>query len=161
MKGVVVSDTSPVCYLIMTDVVEYLPQLFREVLVPPAVVSELASLGSPAKVQQWVASPPAWLKIIAPKNAPDSLGLDLGETQAIWLGEEHGVKSILIDERKGTRVARERGFRVAGTLAIIERFAERGWVNFEDVITHLRLTTFRYNEQMIIDIRKRLSAKQR
>ena len=160
MKGVVVSDTSPVCYLIITDVVEYLPRLFTEVLVPPAVIEELDSDGSPARVQQWVASPPAWLKIVAPKKAQDSLGLDLGETQAIWLGEERGIKSILIDERKGTRVARERGFRIAGTLAVIERFAERGWISFEEVITRLRLTTFRYNEQMIIDIRERLKAKQ-
>ena len=159
MKGVVVSDTSPLCYLVMTEVAEFLPRLFTEVLVPPAVIQELASAGSPAKVQRWTASPPTWLKIVTPKNAPDSLGLDLGETQAIWLGEEHGIKSILIDERKGTRVARERGFRVAGTLAVIERLAERGWINFEDVIARLRLTKFRYNEQMIVQIRERLGTK--
>ena len=86
MKGVVVPDTSPLCYLVMTEVAEFLPRLFTEVLVPPAVVDELASSGSPAKVQQWIASPPAWLRIVAPKNAPDSFGLDLGKTQAIWLG---------------------------------------------------------------------------
>ena len=117
MRGVVVSDTSPPCYLIMTDIVDCLPRLFTEVYVPPAVIEELSSGGSPEKVQQWIARPPAWFKIVAPKIAPNNLGLDLGETQAIWLGEEYGIKSILIDERKGTRVARERGFRVAGTLA--------------------------------------------
>jgi predicted nucleic acid-binding protein len=118
-------------------------------------------LGSPAKVQQWIAQPPPWLKIVAPKYAPDDLGLDMGETEAIWLGEEYGIKSTLIDERKGTRVARGRGFRVAGTLALIARFAERGWVDFDGVIARLRLTTFRYNEQMIAGLRERLKTKQR
>lgn len=161
MRGVVVSDTSPPCYLIMTDVMDLLPRLFTEVYVPPAVLQELSSEKSPTKVRHWIARPPAWLKIAAPKNAPNNLGLDLGETQAIWLGEEYGIKSILIDERKGTRVARERGFRVAGTLALIERFAEKGWVDFEDVLARLRLTTFRYSEQIIADIRERLRTKQR
>ena len=144
----------------MTDVAGHLPRLFKEVLVPPAVIDELASPRSPAIVQQWIASPPAWFQIVAPRNAPDILGLDRGETQAIWLCEEYGIKSILIDERKGTRVARDRGFRVAGTLAVVERLAERGWVSFDEVITRLRMTTFRYNEQIIDDIRIRLRSKQ-
>jgi predicted nucleic acid-binding protein len=159
MKGVVVSDTSPPRYLIEIDAVEFLPRLFAEIFVPPAVIQELSEAETPAKVREWVARPPVWLKILAPKHAPNNLGLDLGETQAIWLGEEQGIKSILIDERKGTRVARERGFRVAGTLALIQRFSERGWVDFEDVIARLRLTTFRFNERLIADIRERLRAK--
>jgi predicted nucleic acid-binding protein len=159
MKGVVVSDTSPPHYLVLIDVVEFLPRLFTEILVPPAVIQELSSAGTPAKVRQWVAQPPVWLKIVAPQYAPNNLGLDLGETQAIWLGEEYDIKSILIDERKGVRVARDRGFRVAGTLALIERFAERGWVDFEDAIARLRLTTFRFNERLIAEMRERVRAK--
>ncbi|MGA3170050.1 MAG: DUF3368 domain-containing protein [Chthoniobacteraceae bacterium] len=158
MRGVVVSDTSPLCYLILTDIVEFLPRLFTLVYVPPTVIQELASTGSPAKVQEWTVEPPAWLRIVAPKNAPNNLGLDPGETEAIWLGEEYGVKSILIDERKGTLVARERGFRVAGTLALVERFAEKDWVDFEDVIARLRLTNFRCSERLITEIRDRLRA---
>jgi len=160
MKGVVVSDTSPPRYLIELDVVEFLPRLFTEIFVPPAVINELSGARTPDKVREWVAEPPAWLKIVAPQHAPNNLGLDLGETQAIWLGEEYGIKSILIDERKGVRVARERGFRVAGTLALIERFSAQGWVDFENVIEHLRLTTFRFDERLIVAIRERLRARQ-
>jgi len=161
MNGVVVSDTSPPHYLVMIDAAEFLPRLFSEILVPPAVVAELSNVRTPAKVRIWITQPPTWLKIIAPRSAPDTLGLDPGETQAIWLGEEYGVKSILIDERKGTRVARERGFRVAGTLALIERFSERSWIDFDDAIARLRATTFRFNERLIGEIRERLTAKRR
>jgi predicted nucleic acid-binding protein len=159
MNGVVVSDASPLHYLILIDVVELLPRSFSEVFVPPAVIEELSVAETPAKVRQWIAQPPVWLKIVAPQQAPNDLGLDLGETQAIWLGEECGIRSILIDERKGTRVAQERGFLVAGTLAIIERFAGRDWIEFEDAIARLRATTFRFNERLIVEARERLKAK--
>jgi predicted nucleic acid-binding protein len=161
MRGVVVSGTSPLCYLILTDVVEFLPRLFIEVFAPPTVIQELSSTGSPLKVQQWINDPPGWLKIIAPKIAQENLGLDPGETMAILLGEELGIKSILIDERKGSRVALQRGFRVAGTLALIERFAEREWIDFDEVIARLRLTTFRYSEKLIAGIEERLKTRPR
>jgi predicted nucleic acid-binding protein len=143
----------------MIDVVEFLPRLFTQVFVPPAVIEELTSAGTPPKVRQWAANPPSWLTIAAPRHAPNNLGLDRGETHTIWLGEEFGIKSILIDERKGTRVARERGFRVAGTLALVVRFAERGWVDFEETTARLRLTTFRFDERLIADIRERLKTR--
>lgn len=159
MNGVVVSDASPLHYLILIDAAEFLPRWFSEVVVPPAVIQELSVAETPAKVRNWFARPPGWLKIIAPKHAPNNLGLDLGETQAIWLGEEYGIKSILIDERKGARVAQERGFLVAGTLALIERFAEKDWLDFEDAIAGLRATTFRFNERLISEAHERLKAK--
>jgi len=159
MNGVVISDASPRHYLILIDVAEFLPRSFSEVLVPPAVIEELSVAETPAKVRQWIAQPPAWLTIAAPRHAPNDLGLDLGETQAIWLGEEYGIRSILIDERKGTRVAQERGFLVAGTLAVIERFAGHSWIEFEEAIARLRATTFRFSERLIVDARERLKAK--
>lgn len=39
---IVVSDTSPLNYLVLLDVVSVLPKLFGEVVVPPAVLTELA-----------------------------------------------------------------------------------------------------------------------
>ena len=98
-----------------------------------------------------------WVHVVQPRFAPDSLGLDRGETHAIWLAEELGIKSILIDERKGRRIAAERGLLVAGTLALIERFAERGWIDFENVITRLRATSFRFSEGIVAEIRQRLA----
>jgi predicted nucleic acid-binding protein len=39
---VVVSDTSPLHYLVLVEQVEVLPRLFDEVLVPPAVLREMS-----------------------------------------------------------------------------------------------------------------------
>jgi len=41
----VVSDTSPINYLIRLGEIELLPLLFGEVLIPPAVLQEFAGCG--------------------------------------------------------------------------------------------------------------------
>ena len=43
---IVVSDTSPLNYLVLIEEVEVLPAIFGRVVVPPAVVEELQAPGS-------------------------------------------------------------------------------------------------------------------
>ena len=43
---IVVSDTSPLNYLVLIEEVEVLPAVFGRVVVPPAVVEELQAPGS-------------------------------------------------------------------------------------------------------------------
>jgi pimeloyl-ACP methyl ester carboxylesterase len=45
---VVVSDTSPLNYLVQIGAVEIIPRLFSSILVPPSVVFELGQPGAPA-----------------------------------------------------------------------------------------------------------------
>ena len=56
---------------------------------------------------------------------------------------------ILIDERKGARVAIHKGFEVMGTLGILDRAAERGLLNLEYTLTQLKGTNFRYRQEML------------
>jgi predicted nucleic acid-binding protein len=60
---IVVADSAPLHYLILLDLADLLPKLYGEVLIPPAVVNELSSGGTPAKVRDWLAVAPAWLRI--------------------------------------------------------------------------------------------------
>lgn len=59
----VVCDTSPLCYLILINHVEILPQLFNNILIPNAVRTELLAEGSYTQVQNWITQPPTWLDI--------------------------------------------------------------------------------------------------
>jgi hypothetical protein len=59
---IVLSDTSPINYLILTGEIEILPALFGQVVIPTAVLQELQHAGTPAEVQQWISRPPAWLQ---------------------------------------------------------------------------------------------------
>jgi predicted nucleic acid-binding protein len=49
---IVVSDTSPVHYLVLAGVEHILPQLFGEVVIPPTVLAELQRHQTPEPVRQ-------------------------------------------------------------------------------------------------------------
>ena len=49
-----------------------------------------------------------------------------GEREAIALAIELRANAVLVDERKGTKEARQKNIIVLGTLAVLERAAERG-----------------------------------
>ena len=58
-----------------------------------------------------------------------TLGLDRGETAAILLvAESFRADLILIDERIGRKVVRERGLAVRGTLGMLVEARQRGWI---------------------------------
>lgn len=159
MSAVVVSDASPLNYLVLINAVELLPRLFSAVLIPPAVAAELSSKSAPSVVLVFLHQPPPWLEIITPKHIDHSLGLDAGETEAIALAAELGLKAILMDERKGRRVAVQRGLLTVGTLAVLEQSAACGWIDFGEHIRRLRATTFRFHEQLVAEASERLKAR--
>jgi predicted nucleic acid-binding protein len=156
MTGIVVSDTSPLHYLILAGAVDYLPRLFECVIVPPAVAAELTHPNTPPLVSRWASQPPTWLKAVRPQAVDRSVNLDAGETEAISLALELGVDSILIDERKGRLVAAQRGLLLIGTIALLERFAREGWIDFDYAIAQLRVAKFRLSERLITEAKKRL-----
>ena len=135
MSGtLIVSDTSPLNYLVLIGAVDLLPNLVSGVLIPPAVAAELADHRTPCVVRQWLSTSPAWLQIVAPLSIDPSLQLDRGEAEAISLATERGIRAILIDERKGFRVAKSKGLEPLGLLAILEVSARRGLIDFEAAI---------------------------
>ena len=56
----VVSDTSPLNYLILIEQINLLPQLYTRVLVPASVHEELNAPETPELVRNWIASLPNW-----------------------------------------------------------------------------------------------------
>jgi predicted nucleic acid-binding protein len=156
---VVVSDTSPLNYLILIDAVDLLPRLFSEVVIPTAVATELARMKAPAPVRAWIASPPAWLQTKAPTPFPRSLGLGEGETEAIFLAKELGIPFLLIDERKGYHAAEALGLQPIGLLGILELCASRHWIDFDEYLQRLRGTSFRFHERLTHEIKDRLSKR--
>ena len=141
----VITDTAPINYLVMIGVVDFLPILFERIILPVAVEIELAAAGAPSSVRSWIAHPPAWLEIHETQSLDYSSvkGLEEGETAAIVLAASLDADLLLMDERKGTLVALQKGLRVTGTLGVLDMAAERGFVNFALAIERLRRTNFR------------------
>jgi len=143
--AVIVSDTTPLNYLVLIGAVEILPRLYTRVLIPPAVWSELNNRKTPEPIRGWLAQSPSWLEVVNPtlRLDPALSHLDAGELQAITLALEHRAQLLLLDERDGTMAAQERGLTVTGTLGVLDRAAELGWVDLPAMFDRLRQTTFR------------------
>jgi predicted nucleic acid-binding protein len=144
----VIADTGPVNYLILIGQIELLPRLFQRVILPTVVKEELHDIGAPAAVRAWIGTPPAWLEIVeAPGPGPATL--DEGEAAVIALAISIRADVVLMDERRGVKVARSQGLRVTGTLGLLELAAQFGLVDFTVAAERLRLTTFRSPEALI------------
>jgi predicted nucleic acid-binding protein len=66
---------------------------------------------------------------------------------------------ILIDERKGTNVALDKGFVVAGTLGVLALAARRGLVDLADSFARLKRTNFRYRQEIMDVLLKQNAGK--
>jgi predicted nucleic acid-binding protein len=88
---VVVSDTSPLNYLVMIGEITILHRLYDKVVVPFEVLTELEDDGAPAEVLQWVRSQPDWLEVrrVDIHHGETALNqLDKGERAAILLARQ-------------------------------------------------------------------------
>ena len=66
---IVISDTSPINYLVLIGEIDLLAKLYHTIIIPPTVFDELTADASPAKVGIWLKNKPDWLLI---KNRPHS-----------------------------------------------------------------------------------------
>ena len=144
MQGIV-SDTTPLNYLILIEASDILPRLYGKVIIPPAVQEELSAPDAPGLVRAWIANMPSWLETFPCAKAADAdlARLDPGEREAIVLAAELRASLLLMDERDGSAVARSRGLTVIGTLSVLDAAATRGWLDLEDMFNRLSQTTFR------------------
>jgi len=148
---VVVTDTSPINYLILTGYIDVLPVLHGEMVIPQAVARELHDPRTPELVRQWIAAPPVWCAIQRPQGPPDPGLTDLGdgEREAIMLCQELGADALLTDDTEAYDAARERGIAVIRTLALLERAALQGLLDLPTAIARLQATTFYAPAQVI------------
>ena len=94
---VVVADTSPINYLILIAQIDLLKQLYKRILIPPAVLTELKHPVAPKPVRDWAQNAPEWVEVLSPKSRLILAQLDLGESEAIALATEVHAEVVLID----------------------------------------------------------------
>lgn len=142
---IVVSDTSPISALILIDHVHLLRDLYEDVRVPEAVAFELGRLHPTL---------PSWIKIetVTDRGSVDLLKdkLGPGESEAIVLSEEKHADLLLIDDKRGRRIARERGIHVIGLLAVLTEAKKRSKIDsVRNVLSRLeKETTYRISAQL-------------
>ena len=60
---IVVSDTTPLNYLVLIDAIHILPALYGSVAMPNAVHQELTAPGAPGAVRAWATRLPEWVSV--------------------------------------------------------------------------------------------------
>ena len=156
---VILSDTSPLNYLVLIGETHVIPALYDRVVIPKAVLSELQDPETPEKVRSWIDARPAWIEVMNVQGVPDpSLSeLDEGEREAITLALEIGADALLIDEDNGREKAQALGVKVLGTLRVLYDASTLNLCELEDAFDKLRQTNFRASEHLyrhFLDLRK-------
>jgi predicted nucleic acid-binding protein len=152
---IVVADTGPVNYLVLSAQIDLAHDLYGNLLIPPAVHRELLHPRAPAAVRQWATTPPPWTEVRAPKDASRFSELGPGEREAISLALETKADMLLIDETPGRKTAVQNGVAVKGTLGILEEADVRKLVHFPHALAKLRATGIYLSEDIVQDALKR------
>jgi len=148
----VVTNTSPLNYLVQIGEAETLVTLCGNIHIPATVRAELQATEAPVEVRRWIASPPAWLQVhsVVAQPLPTTVELHPGERDAILLARELKADFLVMDELDGRTAARACGVTVIGTLGLLELAAVRGQLDFRDALRRLRGTDF-YASPKLID----------
>lgn len=104
--------------------------LYQQVVIPPAVRSELEAGGKERTGVAELASA-SWIETIAledPDRSALLADLDRGEAEVIALAQERRARLAVLDERLGRRYARRLGLPVTGTLDLLLRAKEEGLI---------------------------------
>ena len=125
----VVSNTSPLSNLAAIDKIDLLQQIYPQILIPPAVHTELIRF---PKIQPTINTclKSGFLEIRQPTNTEliQTLNqpLDLGEAEAIALAVEIEADRLLIDESLGRGIAETYTLKIRGILGILVNAKKQG-----------------------------------
>jgi predicted nucleic acid-binding protein len=159
----VITDASPLHYLVSIACVHILPELFGRILVPRAAAAELQHPRALAEIRTWLLCSPSWLDIRPVGHALDIAlaHLGAGEREASVLAQELRADLLLMDDWEGRREAERRALQVTGTLGVLERAAERGLLDLPAALARLQATNFYLPTTLIRDLLARDAARRR
>lgn len=148
---IIVSNTSPINYLILIGQINILPELFPQIIIPQAVYTELSNTAAPLPVQTWIADPPDWLRIKSVSQLSDDTVdlLDPGERAAILLAQEINADLLLLDDMKARRIAISKGLSITGILGILDQAAFMKLIDLPTVIQSLKNTSFWASDSLL------------
>lgn len=142
MEKIIVSDTTCLIVLSKIGILDLLQTLFSTVTITPEIQKEY---GQPL---------PNWIVVESAVNNHElailRLMLDEGEASAIALCLEKSHSLLIIDERKGRKIAKDLQIKTIGTLGILLEAKQQGHVtNLRPLIDALQQTDFRISKDLL------------
>jgi predicted nucleic acid-binding protein len=139
---IIISDTTSLTNLAAVGHLELLHQLYDQVIIPQAVYDEIVNVGylvpGTTEVQNL-----SWINVhlVSNKNQVNELlnELDFGEAEAIVIALELNADLLLLDERKGRKVAQNLGIKkITGLLGVLLEAKQKGLIaNIKPIIDQL------------------------
>jgi predicted nucleic acid-binding protein len=126
---IVICDSSPIVALAILNQLDLLDRLFEKVVVPFRVFKELivSNKLESKNIAAWAKD-----KVVETKDKRLMLAfnmiLDAGESEAISLYWEKKADFLLIDEKKGRKIAIYNGIKVIGTLGVLLLSKQKGFL---------------------------------
>lgn len=138
MTRLVVADAGPLIALGKLEHIALLTKLWGKVLAPQSVISEcLNDIRLPGAQAVQVAIARRLLTVVVDPDSlnEESLGLDAGERAAVLTANKLKA-DILVDEKRGRKVARNMGLVVIGTVGVIVLARERSLISAAKPLLH-------------------------
>jgi predicted nucleic acid-binding protein len=154
----IISDNSAVSALAETGLLPILPALFGGIVLTESVCRECSHARSPVALKEWITHPPKWLTLLPDPVSllPETANLGAGEASSISLAWEHRGNSLLIlDEKRGRRVAGALGLPTTGVVAILGEASRRGLIDFDQALSSLAAVHFHVSDAVVVLVRKR------
>lgn len=138
----VVSNTTPLINLTGVGLLDLLPALYGSVAIADAVLAEFEAKVRPDDPDLRRAS---WLTVVSVVTPDDLLQLlDAGEAATITLAEQVWPAAVLLDERRGRRIAMQRGLQVIGTGTVLVEAKRAGLIPAVGPVLDVMATQGRY-----------------
>ena len=121
---IVISDTTPIISFLKINHLDLLKKLFGSVQIPKGVFAELTENPRFQK-EAAIVKDSTFIEVIdeIDENYVSllrrSTGLDLGESEAIFLSDNKKADLLLMDELRGREVAARMGIKIMGTIGVL------------------------------------------
>jgi predicted nucleic acid-binding protein len=125
-----VINASPVILLSKAEVIQFVPRICDELVIPAGVVAEVQSLRAEDPGVRWLKGEGARYVKASPPNHPALSGWrgGAGEGEVIsWALQNSGFTAIL-DDRRARALAMQHGVHVIGSLRVVVLIKERGLI---------------------------------
>jgi predicted nucleic acid-binding protein len=147
MNKIIISDTSCLIALERIGRIDLLQETFTTIYTTQTVAEEFEEL-----LPEWIL-----IKEIKNVSMADKLKLilDAGEASAISLALETENSVLIIDEKKGRKVARELNVTIIGTLKVLLIAKNKGVIrSVKEITDDLQKHSFRFNKTIVEEVLK-------
>lgn len=134
MRRIVVADAGPLIGLARVNQLDLLQKLYHRITITPRVLQELKlSSEKPGAKVISAAVDAGWIEVYRLKKKDDHSILDLlvdaGEAKSIQSALEQKADILIIDDRKGRKIAERRKVRIIGTRGVLIAAKRKGFLD--------------------------------